>query len=77
MTDLGDKYDLAITKCNEKRDSSSKPTNKDPMSASVVSAYNEIDPMVEKRVRRKLDMHMMPLLAALYLLSVLDRSNIG
>lgn len=37
----------------------------------------EIDPVIEKRVRRKLDKHVVPLLSALYLLAFLDRSNIG
>jgi hypothetical protein len=36
-----------------------------------------IDPIVEARVRRKLDKHLIPLLSALYLLAFLDRSNIG
>lgn len=45
--------------------------------ARVVPMAGEIDPEVEKRVRRKLDMHLIPLLAALYLLAFLDRSNIG
>ena len=38
---------------------------------------DEIDPVIEKRVRRKLDTHIVPLLSALYLLAFLDRSNIG
>jgi len=37
----------------------------------------DIDPEVEKRVVRKFDKHMVPLLATLYLLAFLDRSNIG
>src|SRR5690242_20311176 len=37
----------------------------------------EIDPALEKRVRRKLDWHIVPLVSALYLLAFLDRSNIG
>ncbi|PZC99942.1 NarK, Nitrate nitrite transporter [Pyrenophora tritici-repentis] len=37
----------------------------------------DIDPVVEKRVVRKFDKHMVPLLATLYLLAFLDRSNIG
>lgn len=37
----------------------------------------EIDPEMEKRVRRKLDYHIVPLVAGLYLLAFLDRSNIG
>ena len=36
-----------------------------------------IDPVVEKRVVRKLDWNLVPLLMALYLLAFLDRSNIG
>jgi hypothetical protein len=36
-----------------------------------------IDPVVEARVRRKLDMHLIPLLSVLYLLAFLDRSNVG
>ncbi|KAH0539066.1 hypothetical protein FGG08_004364 [Glutinoglossum americanum] len=36
-----------------------------------------VDPEVERRVVRKLDRRLVPLLAVLYLLSVLDRSNIG
>ncbi|KAI4862531.1 putative MFS transporter [Hypoxylon rubiginosum] len=36
-----------------------------------------IDPALEKRVRRKIDYHLVPLLMALYLVSFLDRSNIG
>ncbi|KAF2102228.1 pantothenate transporter liz1 [Rhizodiscina lignyota] len=38
---------------------------------------NYIDPMVEKRVVRKLDTHVTILVASLYLLAFLDRSNIG
>lgn len=36
-----------------------------------------IDPVVEKRVVRKLDLNVTLLVAALYLLAFLDRSNIG
>ena len=36
-----------------------------------------IDPVIEKRVVRKIDWHVVPLLMALYLLAFLDRSNIG
>src|SRR4051794_11151225 len=36
-----------------------------------------IDPAVEKRVIRKLDRTVVPLVMALYLLAFLDRSNIG
>ena len=37
----------------------------------------QIDPELERRVRRKLDWHIIPLVSALYLLAFLDRSNIG
>jgi hypothetical protein len=36
-----------------------------------------IDPVIEKRVVRKIDLNLVPLLMALYLLAFLDRSNIG
>jgi sugar phosphate permease len=41
------------------------------------SSQPSIDPVIEARVRRKLDTHLIPLLSALYLLAFLDRSNIG
>ena len=40
-------------------------------------AHIHIDPELERRVRRKLDWHIIPLVSALYLLAFLDRSNIG
>ncbi|KAI6091472.1 MFS general substrate transporter [Hypoxylon rubiginosum] len=36
-----------------------------------------IDAALEKRVRRKIDYHLVPLVMGLYLVSFLDRSNIG
>ncbi|KAK5993513.1 MFS transporter prlL [Cladobotryum mycophilum] len=36
-----------------------------------------VDPAIEKRVVRKLDFHLVPLVMGLYLLAFLDRSNIG
>lgn len=44
---------------------------------SVDGSAPFIDPVIEKRVVRKLDWHLVPLLMALYLLAFLDRSNIG
>ncbi|OAX79171.1 hypothetical protein ACJ72_06513 [Emergomyces africanus] len=41
------------------------------------SEYGYIDPVIEKRVVRKLDQRIPTLLGFLYLLSFLDRSNIG
>jgi hypothetical protein len=37
----------------------------------------EIDPVVEKRLRRKLDRRLMSLLFVAYMLAFLDRSNVG
>jgi hypothetical protein len=51
-----------------------KRENDDVEAAPVAE---EIDPVIEKRVRRKLDLHIVPLLSALYLFAFLDRSNIG
>jgi len=39
--------------------------------------HHQIDPVLEKRVVRKLDRHIIPLVMTLYLLAFLDRSNIG
>ncbi|KAI9733920.1 MAG: hypothetical protein M1834_002575 [Cirrosporium novae-zelandiae] len=44
---------------------------------SQIAPRPRIDPMSEQRVVRKLDWRIPPLVAALYLLSFLDRSNIG
>lgn len=50
-------------------------------SGHVESQQNQnmtsIDPVIEARVRRKLDTHLVPLLGACYLLAFLDRSNVG
>lgn len=55
-----------------------KTAQQDDVEAVPVSpTIGEIDPAIEKRVRRKLDLHLVPLLSALYLLAFLDRSNIG
>ncbi|KAF1942500.1 pantothenate transporter liz1 [Clathrospora elynae] len=59
--------DIGATQ-NEKSDIENVP---------VAPPVEEIDPVIEKRVRRKLDTHLIPLLSALYLLAFLDRSNIG
>ncbi|KAH9869405.1 hypothetical protein IAQ61_006611 [Plenodomus lingam] len=49
----------------------------DAEAISVDPVLEEIDPEVERRVRRKLDVHLVPLVGVLYLLAFLDRSNIG
>ncbi|KAI1770359.1 MFS general substrate transporter [Hypoxylon cercidicola] len=38
---------------------------------------HHIDPVLERRVRRKIDYRLVPLVMGLYLVSFLDRSNIG
>lgn len=45
--------------------------------AEVGGVQAHIDPEMEKRVRRKIDWHVIPLVSALYLFAFLDRSNIG
>lgn len=47
------------------------------LEAQHVEPQTAIDPVISARVRRKLDIHLIPLLSALYLLAFLDRSNIG
>jgi len=42
-----------------------------------VEHHHHIDPEVEKRVVRKLDRTVVPIVMALYLLAFLDRSNVG
>jgi len=67
---------------NKEEDSSPpahKPTEK-PAPANLENGPIQpasINPTIEARVRRKLDLHLIPLLSALYLLAFLDRSNIG
>jgi len=44
---------------------------------AALAETNEIDPQVEKRIRRKLDLHIVPILFGIWLLAFLDRANIG
>ncbi|MCJ1399258.1 hypothetical protein MMC11_002460 [Xylographa trunciseda] len=44
---------------------------------SALAHHHHVDPEAEKRVVRKLDWRVTPLVSALYLVSFLDRSNIG
>lgn len=50
---------------------------RDAEAGAQAPARVEIDPEIERRVRRKLDLHLIPLVSGLYLLAFLDRSNIG
>ncbi len=61
----------------EKMSQDMKEENKDVEAVPTTLVVGEIDPVVEKRMRWKLDTHIVPLLSALYLLAFLDRSNIG
>ncbi|GJN69997.1 MFS transporter [Purpureocillium lilacinum] len=45
--------------------------------SAVAASQYVIDPAIEKRVVRKLDMRVVPMVMALYLLAFLDRSNVG
>ncbi|KAG0323303.1 hypothetical protein BGZ99_002862, partial [Dissophora globulifera] len=38
---------------------------------------SELDPIVVAKLRRKIDLHLIPLISVLYLCSFLDRVNIG
>ncbi|KAI1806287.1 putative MFS transporter [Daldinia bambusicola] len=49
----------------------------DEMSLGFEHNGLHIDPNLEKRVRRKIDRRLIPLVMGLYLVSFLDRSNIG
>ncbi|KAF1848432.1 MFS general substrate transporter [Cucurbitaria berberidis CBS 394.84] len=62
---------------NENKADSIRNERGDVEAVPAAPIHEEIDPEIEKRVRRKLDCHLVPLLSALYLLAFLDRSNIG
>ncbi|KAG9217884.1 hypothetical protein CCMSSC00406_0005254 [Pleurotus cornucopiae] len=47
------------------------------LSATHASSSSIYNPALEKRVWRKLDLYVLPVVAMFYLLSLLDRSNIG
>jgi hypothetical protein len=57
--------------------SSSKPMPNTTYDGHAQADQEETDATIERRIVRKQDMHLMPLLFAIYLLSFLDRSNIG
>ncbi|KAF9695001.1 hypothetical protein EKO04_006742 [Ascochyta lentis] len=53
------------------------PSKVEDGTAQETASASTVDPEMEKRVRRKLDLNLIPLVSALYLLAFLDRSNIG
>lgn len=46
-------------------------------SDAPLTDVGEIDPQTEKRIRRKFDLHIIPILFGIWLLAFLDRANIG
>ncbi|KAF2853798.1 pantothenate transporter liz1 [Plenodomus tracheiphilus IPT5] len=68
----------AVTGMDDAKDGvAARTEHGDVEAVPVESVIGEIDLEIEKRVRRKLDTHLVPLLSVLYLLAFLDRSNIG
>ncbi|KAI4203123.1 MAG: hypothetical protein LQ346_001857 [Caloplaca aetnensis] len=47
------------------------------LSGSSMLDQEPIDPYMEKRVVRKCDLHVLPVLSVLYMVAFLDRINIG
>lgn len=52
-----------------------KPAAKESQISSSSEPY--IDPVAEKRLLRKLDMYLAPIMTLIFLMAYLDRSNIG
>ncbi|KAK9376554.1 major facilitator superfamily domain-containing protein [Lipomyces chichibuensis] len=48
-----------------------------PLESVTTKTIGVIDPVIEKAICRRLDMHVLPLLAMMYLFNSLDKSNIG
>lgn len=48
-----------------------------PKESTNVEPQHEIDPVVDKRVTRKCDLHIIPWLFGIWLFAFIDRSNIG
>jgi hypothetical protein len=46
-------------------------------SENLYTGSSELDPVAVGKLRRKIDWHLIPLIAVLYLCSFLDRVNIG
>jgi len=56
----------------------STPTSSGSSATSVVDAPSyAVNPELEKRARRKLDLHILPVMTIFFFLSFLDRTNIG
>lgn len=55
----------------------SKTTSEDGLNHDLIQHIEPIDRAVEKRLVRKCDLHVVPVLALLYTMSFIDRINIG
>lgn len=51
--------------------------DKGDIDVAIVSHEDALDPAAEKRLVRKLDMWLSPMMVLVFLVSYLDRSNIG
>jgi hypothetical protein len=75
------KQELDSEKENESHKANEQDNIVDAPAASAEThpptSHLAITPELNKRIRRKLDLHLVPLTMALYLLAFLDRSNIG
>ncbi|KAI9639673.1 major facilitator superfamily transporter [Dioszegia hungarica] len=49
----------------------------DPTPGAVDAIAEEIDPVAERKLLRKLDLHIAPVMCMIFLLAYIDRSNIG
>ena len=45
--------------------------------AAAAGEHPPIDPLAEKKLLRKVDLHLIPMLFLLFLMAFLDRTNIG
>ncbi|KAK1759628.1 major facilitator superfamily domain-containing protein [Echria macrotheca] len=72
-----DTIEKPATTLEHNEDVRSAPAAPDPDEESAAAVSAEIDPAVEKRLRRKLDRRVITLVFLAYLVAFLDRSNIG
>ena len=56
---------------------SSKNTSEDSCSAEIAHGCTRVDPATETKLVRKCDLHVVPVIALLYMLAFIDRINIG
>ena len=57
--------------------SDSQTTSDDGLPLETSSALARVDPTMEKRLLRKLDIHVVPIIGLLYMCAFIDRINIG